>query len=167
MVSSICSLSYEKSESEKKLAKAYTQNIAVVAESVCEAPSISILRRSQRLNISETSLRRILHKDLGMTPYKVQLVQELKPMATYRRCWFWQKKIIFSDEAHFYLGGNVYKQNIRIYIEKPRNPKRVTVWCGLWIIGIISRNADVVWPPRSFNFTSLDCYWWGVVKGKC
>ena len=25
------------------------------------------------------SLRRILHKDLGMTPYKVQLVQELKP----------------------------------------------------------------------------------------
>ena len=33
-----------------------------------EAPSTSIHRRSQQLNISETSLRRIFHKDLGMTP---------------------------------------------------------------------------------------------------
>ena len=56
------------------------ENIAVLAESVCEAPSALIHRRSQQLNISETSLRRILHKDLGMTPYKVQLVEELKPI---------------------------------------------------------------------------------------
>ena len=55
-------------------------NIAAVAESVCEASSTSIHGRSQQLNISETSLRRILHKDLGTTPYKVQLVQQLKPM---------------------------------------------------------------------------------------
>ena len=41
-----------------------SENIAVVAESVCEAPSTSIHRRSQQLNIK--------------TPYKVQLVQELK-----------------------------------------------------------------------------------------
>ena len=45
------------------------------------------------------------------------------------------KKIIFSDEAHFNLGGYVNKQNCRIwgtenplaYIEKPTHPKRVTV----------------------------------------
>ena len=43
-------------------------HIAAVAESMCEAPSTSIHRRSQQLNISEISLRRILHKDLGMTP---------------------------------------------------------------------------------------------------
>ena len=54
-------------------------NIAAAAESVREAPKTSFHRRSQQLNISETSLRRILHKDLGMTPYKVQLVQQLKP----------------------------------------------------------------------------------------
>ena len=46
-------------------------NITAVAESVYEAPSTSIHRCSQQLNISETSLRRILHKDLGMTPYKI------------------------------------------------------------------------------------------------
>ena len=50
------------------------ENIADVAESVCEMPSISIHCRSQQLYISETSLRRILHKDLATTPYKVQLV---------------------------------------------------------------------------------------------
>ena len=56
------------------------ENIAAVAESVREAPSTSIHRCSQQFNISETSLRRILHKDLCMTTYKRQLVQELKPI---------------------------------------------------------------------------------------
>ena len=50
------------------------ENFAAVVESVCEAPSTSIHRRSQQLNISKTSLRRILHKDIGLSPYKVQLV---------------------------------------------------------------------------------------------
>ena len=56
------------------------ENIAVVAESVHEAPSTLIHRRSQELNISEILVRQISHKDLGMTLYKVQLVQELKPI---------------------------------------------------------------------------------------
>ena len=44
-------------------------------------------------------------------------------------------EIIFSDEAHFDLGGYVNKNNCRIWdtenphvcIEKPTHPKRVTV----------------------------------------
>ena len=44
------------------------ENIAAMAESECEALLTSIHSRSQQLNISETSLRGILHKDLGMTP---------------------------------------------------------------------------------------------------
>ena len=48
-----------------------------------------------------------------------------------------KKKIIFSNEAHFDLGGYVNKLNCRIwgtenphaFIEKPTHPKRVTVWC--------------------------------------
>ena len=53
-------------------------NNAAVTENTCKKPSTSIHRRSQQLYTSETSLRRILHKDLGITPYKVQFVQELK-----------------------------------------------------------------------------------------
>ena len=55
------------------------------------------------------------------------------------------RKIIMSDEAHFYLGGYVNKQNCRIrslenakmIIEKPLYPQLVTVWCGFWAGGII------------------------------
>ena len=42
----------------EKPKRVYTpENIAAVAESVCEAPSTSIHSRPQQLNISETSLR--------------------------------------------------------------------------------------------------------------
>ena len=40
------------------------ENIAAVTESVGKATSTSIYCRFQQLNISDTSLRRILHKDL-------------------------------------------------------------------------------------------------------
>ena len=58
---------------------------------------------------------------------------------------FGKKKIIFSDEAHFDLGGYVNKQNCRnwatenphAYFEKPTHPKRVTIWCRFWSTGII------------------------------
>ena len=59
----------DKLKCEKSKTVRTPKDIAAVAESVREAPHV--------VN-SETSLRRILHKVLGMTPYKVQLVQELK-----------------------------------------------------------------------------------------
>ena len=64
-----------------------------------------------------------------MTPYNVQLVKELKPIDHPMRFrfakWacdqltedadFGKKKIIFSDEAHFDLGGYVNKPNCHIW----------------------------------------------------
>ena len=55
--------------------------------------------------------------------------------STYRDADFGKKKIIFSDEVHFDIGGYVNNQNYRIwgtenlhaYIEKPTHPKQVTV----------------------------------------
>ena len=73
-------IAYDKPKRDKPTTVRTPENIAALAESVCESPSASIHCRSQQLNISKTLLRRILHKDLGMTPYKVQLVQELKPI---------------------------------------------------------------------------------------
>ncbi|GFY26375.1 transposable element Tc3 transposase [Trichonephila clavipes] len=55
------------------------------------------------------------------------------------------KRILFSDEAHFWLNGYVNKQNCRIwseanpqvYVETPLHPEKLTVWCALWADGII------------------------------
>ncbi|GFV15911.1 uncharacterized protein TNCV_988941 [Trichonephila clavipes] len=55
------------------------------------------------------------------------------------------KRILFSDEAHFWLNGYVNKHNCRIwseanpqvYVETPLHPEKLTVWCALWAGGII------------------------------
>ncbi|GFY19460.1 putative transposable element [Trichonephila clavipes] len=55
------------------------------------------------------------------------------------------KRILFSDQAHFWLNGYVNKQNCRIwseanpqvYVKTPLHPEKLTVWCALWAGGII------------------------------
>ncbi|GFX84075.1 transposable element Tcb2 transposase [Trichonephila clavipes] len=55
------------------------------------------------------------------------------------------KRILFSDEAHFWLNGYVNKQNCRIwseanpqvYVETLLHPEKLTVWCALWAGGIL------------------------------
>ncbi|CAH1991124.1 unnamed protein product [Acanthoscelides obtectus] len=134
------------------------ENIAVVKESVRDDPKQSTTRRSQELGISRTSLLRILHKDLTVHAYKIQLTQELRRADHISRRTFsdwllehrqidanFSSKIMFSDEAHFTLNGTVNKQNCRIwanenpreYREQPMHPQKVTVWCALWSKGII------------------------------
>ena len=163
-VSSVCSLSCEKKtgilidkpKREKPKTVHTPENIAVLAESVCEAPSTLIHRRSQQLNISETSLRRILHKHLGRTPYKVQFFQELKPIDHPMRFRFakWtaivlQKMPILAKKNHLFRWSSFWSwrvckqaklsplENPHAYIEKPTHLNRVTVWCGFWFRAII------------------------------
>ncbi|GFU62121.1 uncharacterized protein TNCV_2428261 [Trichonephila clavipes] len=55
------------------------------------------------------------------------------------------KRILFRDQAHFWLNGYVNKQNCRIwseanpqvYVETPLHPEKLTVWCALWAGGMI------------------------------
>ncbi|GFX66336.1 DUF4817 domain-containing protein [Trichonephila clavipes] len=55
------------------------------------------------------------------------------------------KRILFSDEVHFWLNGYVKKQNYRIwseanpqvYVETQLHPEKLTVWCALLSGGII------------------------------
>ncbi|GFT75566.1 hypothetical protein TNCV_1135361 [Trichonephila clavipes] len=57
------------------------------------------------------------------------------------------KRILFSDETHFWLNGYVNKQNCRIwseanpqvYVETPLHPEKLTVWCALWAGGILRK----------------------------
>ena len=57
------SILIDKPKREKPKTPSISENIAAVAESVRDKPSTSIHRRSLQMNISETSLRRILHKN--------------------------------------------------------------------------------------------------------
>lgn len=127
------------------------ENIQRVVDSVQDSPETSTRRRSAQLGLSRRSVQRILAA-LHMFPYKVQLVQELKPLDYQQRLdyaiSFRQKaeenrdfinNLIMSDEAHFHLNGFVNKQNSRIWAtENPRtvhqqqlHPLKCTVWCGV------------------------------------
>lgn len=133
-------------------------NISKVLESAQDNPGMSIRRRSKELDISQTSLQRILKLDLHMKPYKIQLVQELKVTDHQNRFNYsnsilslhaqnadFIRKLIMSDEAHFHLNGYVNKQNCRIWgtenpfslCESPSHPSRLTVWCGIWAGGVL------------------------------
>ncbi|GFU75115.1 uncharacterized protein TNCV_2055581 [Trichonephila clavipes] len=85
------------------------------------------------------------------------------------------KRILFSDEAHFWLNGYVNKQNCRIWSEA--NPQfqqdgatchtaRATIDLLKDTFGdrLISRFEPVNWPPRSCDLTPLDYFLWGYVK---
>ncbi|GFU51391.1 uncharacterized protein TNCV_4752571 [Trichonephila clavipes] len=60
-------------------------------------------------------------------------------------CIWYLWRILFSDEAHFWLNGYVNKQNCRIwseanpqvYVETPLHPEKLTVWWALWAGGIM------------------------------
>ena len=110
--------------------------IAAVSASIQNEPNQSILCRSQELGIAQTTLWRIMRKDLGLHTFKIKLTQENEEF---------HRKIVFSDEAHFWLNGFVNKQNMRYWsainpnmlLETPLHPQKVTVWCGLHTGGVI------------------------------
>ena len=89
--------------------------------------NVSIPRCSQELRLLYGTLWCILHLDLYLYLYIVQLTQQLNPAdrSKCRRYVEWvleqqavdgkiSNKIFFSDEAHFAIGGYVNGQNCRI-----------------------------------------------------
>ncbi|GFX88893.1 DUF4817 domain-containing protein [Trichonephila clavipes] len=72
------------------------------------------------------------------------------------------KRILFSDEAHFWLNGYVNKQNYRnwseanpqVYVETSLHSEKLTVWCALWAGGIIG----AVVSTRRRNMSHSSCH---------
>ena len=64
------------------------ENFAAAEASVEESPNVSLTRRYQALGIFVTPLWRILRNDLGVHPYKIKLIQELKPLDHQKRRMF-------------------------------------------------------------------------------
>lgn len=135
-------------------------NVNVVRDNVREYPMLSTRKRALALNMSRSSLCRILRDRLKLRAYKMQTVHWLKRIdradrllyattvvrindATVGGLW---RRLIMSDEAHFEASGHVYnRQNVRFWgSENPRivrpkshHPERLTVWCGISSNGVI------------------------------
>lgn len=131
-------------------------NIERVRTAVQRSPRRSARRQAITLGLSESTVRRILHKDLHYHPYKLAIVQELTAEDFLNRLnccnqlleLFGENDLgglIMSDEAHFELSGYVNKQNFRYWCsenprqlhQRPLHSRKVTVWCGVGRIGII------------------------------
>jgi hypothetical protein len=113
------------------------------------SPRRSVRRHSKLLNLSDRSVRRILHHDLHFYPYKLQIIQELTAVhkALHIRCCQQMVQmhadigrfLIMSDKAIFSLNGSVNKQNCRYWVptnprqlhEQPLHSPQVVVWCAI------------------------------------
>lgn len=128
------------------------ENIARVRESVVRSPKRSAKKHGIALQISDRSVRRILHHDLNFHPYKMQVAQQLLDRDKVLRLEFCQtlrrlmnqhptliNNLLMSDEAHFHLSGTVNKQNMRYWSaenpcvlhQRPLHDPKVTVWCAV------------------------------------
>ena len=132
-------------------------NVQAVREHLEQSPRKSTRRLSQEVGISRATVQRVIHNDLKLFPYKVQILQKQTDVNKRERVEFCQSiseriennpgvlnLILFSDEAHFHLSGHVNKQNMRFWAsqqphehtQRPLSQEKVTVWCALGKRGI-------------------------------
>jgi transposase len=122
-----------------------------------ESPGTSEKRASLELNLSRTSLRRMM-QELGLKLYRPRLLHALNEDDPDRRCEFAETflnmvaddyslpdRIVWADEATFKLNGHVNRHNCVYYaVENPHivitqemNAPGVTAWMGIWSGGLI------------------------------
>lgn len=128
-------------------------NIINVLALIVLNPHVSVRGISEETGISKTSVQRILINN-GYHPFKVHLVQALRPNDYERRLEFiaflttqlnedprFLEKIMWSDESRFHNNGIVNRHNIHYWsVENPhwirethfQNIWGVNVWCGLF-----------------------------------
>ena len=127
-------------------------SVNALNELFTEQPETSVRQAAQHVPISKSSVQRVIKKRLKLFPYKIQLVQALKPGDYEQREQFartlltnieqdpdFLNRILFSDEATFHVSGVVNRHNVRIWgAENPhvfrpveRNSPKLNVWCGL------------------------------------
>ena len=134
----------------------------------------SIHRASTQLQIPRSTIHKVLHTNLWLYAYKVQLLQALKPEDKSRWKEFavmmldrldsepgFLKRVCLSDESMFHVSILLNRHNLRIWDSK--NPHdtyvlewdspKLNVWCGIMqdkIIGLflcweINHNSNLPW----------------------
>ena len=125
------------------------ERIEIVTEAIQttsnETQSTSIRKVSNATGIPKSSVQRIMRTDLNLYPYKLQMLQKLNDEDKGARLNFseWLRtnndsvnNILWSDEAYFYLDGDISRHHCRIwttskpshYLTKPLHPQKTCVW---------------------------------------
>ena len=138
--------------------KTTPENAAIVFQSVQADHEKSIRRRSQELSLSRSSVHRILHSNLQMQSFSLQVKQRLNDQDKGQRvlmCQWCRERlrcepdfldnVWFTDEAHFYLSGHVSSQSAFYWgrsppeyvLERPLHAEKCTAWAALSTQGII------------------------------
>lgn len=118
-----------------------------------ENPHLSTHQVALDLNVCQSSVKKILHKE-KYHPYKIRLIHELNEDDYDRRLQFCENmqercnmdplfcaNVLFSDEATFFLNGTVNRQNCRYWskenphwaqVAHTQHPEKVNVWAGIF-----------------------------------
>ena len=148
------------------------ENIRVLEEAYVLSQGKSIRRAAVELEISRSSIQRMLRKDIKAFPYKLQTVHKLEEEDKNRRVEMCETllyhyendpsildNIWFSDEAIFHLSGRENRHNTRIWgtenpkviEEKERDSPKLVVWC------VISATS-IILPELGNNALVENCY---------
>ena len=111
-------------------------NVQAVREHLQQSPK-STRQLSQEVGISRATVQRVIHTDLNLFLYKVQILQKQTDVIKRERVEFFQRisdriennpgvlnLIQFSDETHFHMSEHVNKQNMHKcfgYLNSPVN----------------------------------------------
>lgn len=134
------------------------ENIDRVRNAFDRSPRKSVRTAARQLQLPRSTVHKVLHKNLRLYAYKVQLLQALEPNDKPRRKDFainmlerisedetFLNRVCFSDEATFHVSGKLNTHNVRIWgSENPhmtrklqRDSPKVNVWCGIMCSRII------------------------------
>ena len=104
------------------------ENIERVRQAFQCSPMKSICTATRQLDLPRATVHKVLHKNLKLFAYKVQILQTLQPNDMPRRKEFavnmlqrisedeaFLKQVCFSDEATFHVSGKLNKHNVRIW----------------------------------------------------
>ena len=104
------------------------ENIERVRQAFQRSPMKSIRTTARQLDLPRATVHKVLHKNLRLFAYEVQMLQALQPNDMPRQKEFavnmlqrisedeaFLKRVCFSDDATFHVSGKLNKHNVRIW----------------------------------------------------
>lgn len=126
------------------------ETVERVRETFTRSPKKSVRKASRELQVPVSTVWKVVRKRLKLRPYRLQLLQALKPTDHGLRANFandvlfhddanFMDRVVFSDESTFHLSGHVNTHNVRIWgsenphemVQIQRDSPKVNVFCAI------------------------------------